>query len=93
MSIRRLADSDVVGLEDDCDQRDEDPTRDLVLALRDLFDSVSRQLRGGPAAVSREIERWEGDGYLYVETSLTDSTLSDIDISIQGGRAVIRMAR
>jgi len=92
MSIRRLADRDI-SLECDRDQRDEDQTQHLVLVLRDLIDRLSRQIRGGPTAMSKEIERWEGGGYLYVEMVLKSSALPEIDVNIQGGRAFIRMAR
>lgn len=92
MSIRRLADRDI-RLDDDCDQCDEDQTQHLVLVLRELLDRLSLQIRGGPTAILKDVERWEGGGYLYVETVLTTSALSEIDVSIQGGRAFIRMAQ
>jgi hypothetical protein len=92
MSIRRLADREIA-LDDDCDEQDEDQTQDLVLVLRELLDRLSLQLRGAPTALSKEVERWEGGGYLYLETVLTDSAIPEIDVSIQGGRALVRMAQ
>ena len=61
MSIRRLADRDI-RLDGDCDQCDEDQTQHLVLVLRELLDRLSRQIRGGPTAILKDVERWEGGG-------------------------------
>jgi hypothetical protein len=93
MSIRRLTDRDINLEVDRNTQGDEEQTQHLVLVLRDLIDRLSRQIRGGPTTVAMEIERWEGGGYFYVETVLKSSAIPEIDVSIQGGRAFIRMAR
>jgi HSP20 family molecular chaperone IbpA len=48
---------------------------------------------GAPASVSEPVEQWEDEGYLYLEAGLPGTLELDIDVTIQAGRAFIRMAR
>jgi hypothetical protein len=108
MSFSKLADCSR-GLGDGCVSEDEDDIQYLLQALRELVarltapeieeteigveegtESTSATAR---AAELDEIERWEGDEYVYFEAALPDCSEGEIDVSIQGGRAFIRMAR
>jgi hypothetical protein len=100
MSTRKLADCNRApeGL---CDLQDEDDTQFLVAALRGLLarlagaggDALTAMTDTAAGDESQEIERWEGGDYLYLEAALPDMAGADIDVSIQDGRAFIRMAR
>ena len=82
-----------ISLDGDGDVRDQEDTRYLLTVLKELLDRLSGRDPAGVVASLEEVERWEGDGYLYVETPLAHSAGAEIDVSIQGGRAFIRMAR
>ncbi len=92
MRVTNLADrkTDGVGpLDLKTQEKDRDQT--LQSLLRELLDQVSKSKEVG-VVEGQEVETYEGGGYFYVETSLASRPEAEIDISIQGGRAVIRIA-
>jgi hypothetical protein len=82
-----------VGMDGDVDVRDQEDAQCLLSALRELLDRLSGRYPDGLGSDSEVIETWEGEDYLYVETVLSRSGGAEIDVSIQEGRAFIRMAR
>ena len=92
MNTSRLADLNM-GPEVGCDSQDEADTQFLLLMLKELLDRLSGLSEGGPVSASGDVERWEGGEYLYLEAVLQSSVDAEIDMSIQGGRAFIRVVR
>jgi hypothetical protein len=94
MSTRKLADRNR-DLQDECESQDEGDTQLLLLALRELIDRLAEgaEAQGIEIEEEEEIERWEGGGYVYLEAALTTPLEAEVEVSIQGGRAFIRMAR
>jgi hypothetical protein len=82
-----------IDLDGDGDLRADEDTQFLLTALQELVDRLSGRGPDGTEVPSEAIERWEGDEFLYVETPLGRAAGVEIDVSIQGGRAFIRMAR
>jgi hypothetical protein len=98
MSLSELADRRG-GQGSDC-QLHEDELQQLLQALRELVERLSGSGSGaGPVPTpcepfdGEEVERWEGEEYLYLEASLPQALDAEIDVNIQGGRAFIRMPR
>jgi hypothetical protein len=75
-----------------CDARDEDDPQALLVALKELVERLEGAVAGGADSSTAEVERWEGEGYLYLEAALPGTEYLDIDVNIQAGRAFIRMA-
>jgi hypothetical protein len=108
MSPSKLADCNR-GLDGGCVSEDEDDIQYLLQALRELvarltapeIEETDIEVEAGAESTSAtagaaeldEVERWEGDEYVYLEAALPECGEGEIDVSIQGGRAFIRMAR
>jgi hypothetical protein len=92
MSTQRLADRDI-SLDGDGDHLEETDTQFLVSALEELLGRLAGRTPGSAGGSSEDVETWESEEFLYVETALACSAGAEIDVSIQGGRAFIRMAR
>jgi hypothetical protein len=81
-----------IDVESQSDRGSGDDTRVLLLALKELVEQLSRVGVDGPAC-ELVVEKWEGGQYLYLETALLSAADTEIDVSIQDGRAFIRMGR
>jgi hypothetical protein len=92
MSTQRLAGCNF-GLDGDSNFLDEEDTQYLLAALKELLDRLSGRNPDGVGAGTEEVESWEGEDFLYIETALSCSAGAEIEVSMQGGRAFIRMAR
>jgi hypothetical protein len=95
MSTSRLADCNRA-LKDDSDDQDAGDSQFLIRALRELIERLAESgvgPVGGEDADPEEVESWEGGGYVYLESPLPAASGAEIEVSIQGGRAFIRMAR
>jgi hypothetical protein len=75
------------------DLRDDEDNQYLLTALQELLDRLSGRGPDGTVVPSEAVEQWEGEEFFYVETPLARAAGVEIDVSIQGGRAFIRMAR
>src|SRR5689334_6401823 len=97
MSLSELADRR--GREGrDCRSQDDDELQQLLQALRELVERLSGTVTVAVPTPSQpfdaeEVERWEGEEYLYLEAPLPHALDAEIDVNIQGGRAFIRMPR
>jgi hypothetical protein len=101
MSLSELADRRG-GQGRDCQSQEDDELQQLLQALRELVDRLSLSGTAGAAVAgpppcepfdAEEVERWEGEEYLYLEAPLPHTLDAEIDVNIQGGRAFIRMPR
>jgi hypothetical protein len=92
MKTQRIAGGHV-NLDGGSDLLEEEDTEYLLAALKELVDRLSGHDPHAAGAASEAVESWESDDFLYVETALARSAGAEIDVSIQGGRAFIRMAR
>ncbi len=67
-----------------------DPRNPLLAALGELLGSLD-QLREGSACIGRSVERWEGDGAVYLEVALPGIDGAEVNINVHEGRVFIRM--
>jgi HSP20 family molecular chaperone IbpA len=82
-----------MGMEGPGDLQEADDSQVLLLALKELVGRLTGASVGPPASASGPVEQWEDEGYLYLEAGLPGTLELDIDVTIQAGRAFIRMAR
>jgi HSP20 family molecular chaperone IbpA len=82
-----------MGIEGPGDLQEAGDSQVLLLALKELVGRLSGAGVGAPASASGPVERWEDEGYLYLEAGLPGTLELDIDVTIQAGRAFIRMVR
>jgi hypothetical protein len=92
MNTRRLTDGNI-GVQGEGERPDEDDVQSLLSALEELLGRLSGQHPDGLGSGPEEVESWEGGEFLYLETPLPSAEGAEIEVSIQGGRAFIRMAR
>jgi hypothetical protein len=92
MSIRRISDRNLC-MEGDCERVDPVLSQDSLVSLRELLEDLARRIHESVASGSEALESWDGGDYLYVEAPLPAADGVEIDVTIQGGRAVIRIAQ
>lgn len=59
--------------------------------LRRLLETLAQQSR--PSDAGHEMPHWEDDDYFYVESILSDESISDLDVNIHDNIVLIRIAR
>ena len=82
-----------VGMETPDDLHEGGDAGQLLLVLKELVERLSGANKAGGAPRHDALERWEDEGYLYLEASLPTALEVDLDVNIQAGRAFLRMAR
>ena len=67
----------------------------IIYLLERLIEELAKECAGRPQTVPRGglLERWEDEGFVYLEAGLSAEAAPFVDICLSGGKAYIRVER